>query len=803
MSSAGSPVTIQAGGTVDRTNALYIERAEDDDLLALLAQGRYANVLTSRQMGKSSLILSTAMKLVTRDVDCVIADVGAQFGGNHDQLDAYAGLLDYIRDQLAIDLNVKEWMTNGPRGTPNQHFLRFFREIGSTLDRPVVIFLDEIESTLRVPYADDLFVAIRTIYNERALHAGYRRFTFCLVGVASPNDLVRNQRITPYNIGVTLELRDFERGRDDLAPLAAQLHPNPDVAQRMLDAILYWTDGHPYLTMKFADDLARDQETNVDGYVERTYLTLRSIRSDTHFDAIDRFMALRLSEALATFALYERILGGAEEPDLQARPQRQLKLSGLVKRNLDGHLIVRNRIYAALFDRQWVGSSRPRRTVRRLRVAVAVMMVVLLALTGSTWLNARATARRHLALIANSKELPEATRSFETLTGGREAPVPALFLLQYRNDAKRAFGQFKNKHGNDLLLRAATARERGSVDDALLFGARAAEVLGQPLDRETVTLLKTARIDRLLHTLRGPPVLSGGIGVSADGRYVAIGSSVWSSANGRLLFELADRFVNAVAFDAAGRLYSGDDDGVVKRWTLPGLQASVLAEPVRQRPVQSIAVSPDGSVLGIVDKGTSARMLRTGDGTPIASLAHGREPILSIQFSDAGVAVTAGEDGTVRLWSRDGAPIATLRHADAVTAAAISRDGKMVATAAGTLLTLWDGRGRMIHDVRESAEIFHVAISRDGSEVGAVTSRGFQRYAVPDLAVLGSIPGEGFLEMAYGPDGKWAVTLSVTAARIWDLSPETIGGAPPGLSDLQQRLHLELTDDDQNVIPIR
>jgi hypothetical protein len=41
-----------------------------------------------------------------------------------------------------------------------------------------------------------------------------------------------------------------------------------------------------------------------------------------------------------------------------------LKLAGLVKRDLDGFLVVRNRIYARLFDRHWVEGARARLSQR-------------------------------------------------------------------------------------------------------------------------------------------------------------------------------------------------------------------------------------------------------------------------------------------------------------------------------------------------------------------------------------------------------------------------------------------------------
>ena len=87
---------------------------------------------------------------------------------------------------------------------------------------PIVIFLDEIDSTLKHTFTDGLFTAIRGMYNERSLVPEYEQVTFCLVGVATPNELIKDRRTTAYNVGRTLSLRDFDAGRDDLAATRAR-----------------------------------------------------------------------------------------------------------------------------------------------------------------------------------------------------------------------------------------------------------------------------------------------------------------------------------------------------------------------------------------------------------------------------------------------------------------------------------------------------------------------------------------------------------------------------------------------------
>lgn len=48
------------GGTVQAGGGIYLSRQADDELLRLCREGQFAYVLTSRQMGKSSLMVQTA-----------------------------------------------------------------------------------------------------------------------------------------------------------------------------------------------------------------------------------------------------------------------------------------------------------------------------------------------------------------------------------------------------------------------------------------------------------------------------------------------------------------------------------------------------------------------------------------------------------------------------------------------------------------------------------------------------------------------------------------------------------------------
>src|SRR5207247_9872199 len=74
----------------------------------------------------------------------------------------------------------------------------------------LVIAIDEIDAVRSLPFStDEFFAAIRDCYNRRSQDPEFARLTFCLLGVATPSDLIQDTRTTPFNIGHRIELTDF------------------------------------------------------------------------------------------------------------------------------------------------------------------------------------------------------------------------------------------------------------------------------------------------------------------------------------------------------------------------------------------------------------------------------------------------------------------------------------------------------------------------------------------------------------------------------------------------------------------
>src|SRR5262249_2492069 len=129
--------------------------------------------------------------------------------------------------------------------------------------RPFVVFLDEIDAVRSLPFStDEFFAAIRECYNRRTRDPAFERLTFCLLGVAAPTDLIRDTRMTPFNIGKRIELTDFTEEEADILRVGMEVgdlrtpgRPEKE-ARALLKRILYWTGGHPYLTQQLCREVS-------------------------------------------------------------------------------------------------------------------------------------------------------------------------------------------------------------------------------------------------------------------------------------------------------------------------------------------------------------------------------------------------------------------------------------------------------------------------------------------------------------------------------------------------------------------
>lgn len=156
-----NPVIYTVGGTVQAGGGIYIPRRADKELLALCRSRTFAYVLTPRQMGKSSLMVQTANTLKAEGVRTVVIDL-TEIGTQATPEEWYLGFLTLVADQLELDTDPLDWWEQHGHLGFTQRLTRFFKEVVlAEVAEPIVVFVDEIDTTLSLGFTDDFFVAIR------------------------------------------------------------------------------------------------------------------------------------------------------------------------------------------------------------------------------------------------------------------------------------------------------------------------------------------------------------------------------------------------------------------------------------------------------------------------------------------------------------------------------------------------------------------------------------------------------------------------------------------------------------------
>src|SRR5262245_16731858 len=277
------------GGTLRHDARSYVERRADKELYDGLVRGEFCYVLTSRQMGKSSLMVRTAKKLREHGINVLLLDLTA-IGQNLTPEQWYDGLLLRMGSQLRLEDELEDFWQEKSQFGPCQRLFTAIREVALTKKaEPLVVFVDELDTVRSLPFAtDEFFAAIRECYNRRVEDSALNRLTFCLLGVATPTDLIKEVHSSPFNIGRRIELDDFTEA--EALPLAFGLQheatPTPRLTQEarmLLKRILFWTSGHPYLTQRLCQAVAQavaGSGFRAPGFESRVPVVARAMKSD-------------------------------------------------------------------------------------------------------------------------------------------------------------------------------------------------------------------------------------------------------------------------------------------------------------------------------------------------------------------------------------------------------------------------------------------------------------------------------------------------------------------------------------------
>ena len=728
------------GGTLQRNAPSYVRRQADVDLHEGLSAGKFCYVLTSRQMGKSSLMVQTAARLREEGIAVAVLDLTA-VGQNLTAEQWYDGLLNRTGQQLHLEDELEDFWLENERVGPLQRWMRALREI--VLERHkgrIVIFIDEIDAVRSLPFStDEFFAAIREFYNRRTEDAELQRLTFCLLGVATPSDLIRDTRTTPFNIGQRIELTDFKEA--EASPLAAGLGHDDQLGAKLLERILYWTGGHPYLTQRLclaaAEHAGVINPAAIDRLCDAMFFSARARESDDNLLFVRERILRSEADRAALLDLYAQVRAHRRQRvrDDDTNPLVSiLRLAGIT-RIAEGYHYVRNRIYYRVFDREWINANMPDAELRRQRAAyrrgmartAAVAAVILFLMAGlafSALREKRIADREKRIAIEERRRADEKTREAEAALIEVRQERERAVKLQAVAEGEQAEAEVQRKEAEAQRKEAISQKEIAEQQRTLAEEQRqkvvwesqqrrVAEQKAQ-VEEAAAGLAKTegARIRRLLYAVN-----------------MKQAQQAWEESNISYLHKLLAYYrpggerahaspvtteINQQETQSAASFMREDLRGFEWRylWRLSHNELSTTRLAQSGEPFLS-AFSPDNRRLVTASReATTAQLDQTRDvvtiwdaptGRRLATLNAMPQPVYSLAVSPDGARLltghgrntlavwdmATGEDVAVRQRRGDAArftaaayaaPAAGVESNDVISAIAFSPDGRMVAT---------------------------------------------------------------------------------------------------------------------------
>jgi WD40 repeat protein len=527
------------------------------------------------------------------------------------------------------------------------------------------------------------------------------------------------------------------------------------------------------------------------------------------------------------FLPFSQIAGGVSTDD--SPEQIELLLSGLVVKN-NGYLQVSNRVYAEVFNLEWVekqlGQLRPYSQTFDAWVAsqqtdFSRLLRGQALKDGQIWAQEKSLSNLDYQFLAASAEL-DRREVQQALEAERTKEVEArlaeeqMRLIQEKKAAKRqrrllfsvsialllagalgvtSYFQYRRVVISEREARISEFEALVSSSEGLFASNRRLDALieaikakrrlqnlgnkDKNIEDQVINVLRQAVYEGVEYNrLSGHKAAVMGIDISRDSKFIASTSvdktiKVWLR-DGMEIATLKGHqgIVRSVKFSPDGQfIASGSDDGTVKLWQRNGTLLKTFQG--HSAGIWTVAFSPDGQTIASASMDKTVKLWNK-DGKLLRTLQGHTAGVTSVAFSpDGQTIVTASGDKTVKLWNKDGKLLRTLRgHTSVVSAAAFSPDGQIVASASGDkTVKLWNKNGTLLRTLEgHSAVVSEVVFSPDGQTLASASRDQTVKLWNLDGTEWTTLRGHtaGIWGIAWSPDGSFIASAGAeNTVRLW------------------------------------
>ncbi|MGK7896987.1 MAG: AAA-like domain-containing protein [Xenococcus sp. (in: cyanobacteria)] len=676
----------KVGGTLGVSDPSYIKRQADTDLYQSLKNGEYCYILNSRQMGKSSLKVRTIKKL-QQEENFICANIDlSSIGKTLTERQWYESIVFNLRMQFDNygEFNWDHKSINYESLPAIALFNQFVAQVLDYIDNNIVIFIDEIDIILSLKdFTDDLFLSIREYYNRRGCDEKYKNLTFCFLGVIDRSDLIKSQEITSFNVGESIDLQGFTL--EEAQPFTIGLSDTLTQQQKqdILEQILQWTGGQPFLTQKILSLIVEKLDgnnLNVEEFIKQNILENWHYQDKLlHLKTIESRLLYDEEVVARLLGIYKKIL---ELKEVETDTSLKIEESKLILSGLDiqqgNKLKIKCKIYEYIFNLDWVNKEldkvRPYES-NRVNLWLKNNQDKSQLLTDSelqkalNWSVKQNVSIEDHQFISASQKLANTKKIFKTIT-----LVFIGCLIFIVTISIFSLLQVNRKNRNLEI-----ANSQLEIEKSQLEFQSGQEIKALKLIMQTAQIFKKSKSIYLEENVNDLVLNLGQILLNTtEKNYLEVD-------------EGNNNKISSVNFNPQGTiLATGLDNGDIKLWNTQGGILKTLKSHTKR--VYNVKFNEDGSLLGSVSEDGDIKLWSLDDSEPITlHFSKAKKAIYSISFRDRKI-VASSRDGLVGLWEspEDQTPAIFQASTNEIYDVNLSKDGKIVTASKDGLVQLWD-----------------------------------------------------------------------------------------------------------------